>query len=153
MDMNGRKPAFRIVAASTPAAAVPAVDPIYAAIQVHHQALRGHIDAVRVEFAYEENAGCRRDMNAEQLREHDVLGTVTAAAANQLEETSVGLVTVKPTTLAGIGAVCRYMKSLLGDGTPGLLVDNEFDDVEAGMGVFCDTIAAAIEAGIREAYS
>jgi hypothetical protein len=52
---------------------------------------------------------------------------------------------IKPTSLAGIGAVCRYMKSLLEQGTPGLPLENEFGDVESGMGIFCDTIAAAIE--------
>jgi hypothetical protein len=146
MAAHNRKPLLRAVAVPTPASASPPVDPIYSVIEAHQKAHRGHIDAVRVEFGYEENIGCRHDMSAEQLREYDVLGTATAAAADQLEETSVALVTAKPTTLAGIGAVCRYMKSLLGDGTPGLLVDNELDDVEAGMGVFCDTIAAAIEA-------
>jgi hypothetical protein len=147
MAMQGKKPAFRIVAAGTTAAGVGA-DPIYAAIEAHLKAHRGHVEAVRVEFAYEEDTVCARDMDPEQKRAFALLQDATSAAADQLEKTSIALVTTKPTTVTGIGAVCRYMKSLLlGEGTAGLLWEEDsLDDTEPGMATFCDTIATATEA-------
>jgi len=111
------KNALRVVASKTTAASLPPDDPIYAAIEAHQRAHRGHIDAVRVEFAFEENTVSERNMNAEQRGKFAILQNATAAAAHQLEKTSNALVTTKPTTVAGIDAVCRYTKSLLGDGS------------------------------------
>jgi hypothetical protein len=146
MAMHTRRPMFRIVAASTPAAAGPPVDPIYAVIEAHQKAHRDHIDAVRVEFAFEEDTVCQRDMDAQQLGAFTLLQDATSAAGDRMEEMSISLVTTKPTSLAGIGAVCRYLKSLLlEESAPGLHLDAEFGDVESGMAIFCDTIAAAIE--------
>jgi len=136
---------LRVVAAARVGAASPLVDPIYTAIEVHQKAFRGHIDAVHIEFTYEEAADGRWNMNAEQTRAFARLGDATHAAFLRMEEMGIALVTTKPTTLAGIGAVCRYLKSLLEDGTPGLCLENEFGDVESGISIFCDTIAAAVE--------
>ncbi len=140
-----RKPLLRAIAALITAGASPSDDPIYGAIEAHQRAYRGHVEAVHIEYAYEENTVLVRDMDAEQLAEYDVLERATCKAFARMHDMSIALVTTKPTTVAGIGAVCRYMKSLLEEGTPGLPLENEFGDVETGMGVFCDTIAAAIE--------
>jgi hypothetical protein len=60
MAMHTKKSILRIVAASTPAAVGPPVDdPIYAAIEAHQKAFRSHIEAVRVEFAFEEDTVCQ----------------------------------------------------------------------------------------------
>ncbi len=87
-------------------------------------------------------------MDAEQLRAFTFLQNETSAASNRLEETSTALMTTRPATLAGIGAVCRYMKFLLlEEGTAGLLWEEDSThDTEPGMAASCDTIAAAIEA-------
>jgi hypothetical protein len=144
--MQARKSTLRMVAAPKSAADSPPVDPIYAAIEAHQKAHRGHVEAVRIEFAFEESTICERDMDAEQRRTLAGVQKATSAAFDRMEKTSIALVMTKPTTLAGIGAVCRYLKLVLEDGTPGFPLENKFGDVETGMAVFCDTIAAAVEA-------
>jgi hypothetical protein len=146
MALHTRRPMFRIVAASTPAAVGP-VDPIYSVIEAHQKAHRDYRDAVRIEYAYEDNAVTKSLMDAQQLGSFALLEKATSAALGRLSEMSLALVTTKPTTIAGIGAVCRYMKSLLlEEGTAGLLLEEDVDhDSQPGMATFCDTIAAVIE--------
>ncbi len=133
---------LRAIAAPLPAGASPPDDPIYAVIAAHQSANRGHLEAVEAENAYEEAAGCRFNMNAEQARTFARLEEMTSATFDHLKGLSLTLVTTKPTTTAGIGAVCRYVKSLLfARGLAGLLLEDDH-----GTATFCDTIAAAIEA-------
>jgi hypothetical protein len=76
-------------------------------------------------------------------REQEAAGV----ANDTLIETSTALITTRPTTVGGIGALCRYMTSLLEKDTPGLWIGEEVDDpIEVSTATFCDTIAAAIEA-------
>jgi hypothetical protein len=125
--------------------AAPQIDPIYAAIAEHQNGHRDHRGAVEAECAFDSSTPREREMTAEQIHTWAILQKATSTAFDRLEKTSGALVKTKPTTLAGIGAVCRYMKSLLEKGTPGLPLEIEFQDIETGMAVFCDTIAAAIE--------
>jgi hypothetical protein len=138
---------FRLVEAPRPRTERLAIDPIYAIIEAHQNAYRDYSDGVDAENACEEAAGGQWNMDAEQQRMFARLKQVTGAAWTRMKALSSAMVTTKPTTLAGIGAVCRYMKSLLKEGTPGLPFEVELGDLEAGMGIFCDTIAAAIEGG------
>ena len=91
-------------------------------------------------------------MDAEQLRSFALVRKATCVASDRLKETSLALVTTKPTTIAGIGAVCRYVKSLLLEqGVAGLLLEEDTcDDTQPGMATFCDTIAVAIEGGLQD---
>jgi hypothetical protein len=148
---NNRKFLLRAVEAPTRAARPPD-DPIYSVIEAHQKAHRGWRDAVRTEFAYEDDTVAKSLMDAQQLGSFAVLEKATSAASDRLSKTSLALVTTKPTTIAGIGAVCLYMKSqLLGEGKAGLLLEEDCDnDSDPGMATFCDTIAAAIEAGLQE---
>jgi hypothetical protein len=154
MAALNRKFLLRAVAAPTRAARPPD-DPIYSVIEAHQKAKRDERDAVRLADAYEDNTVCRPDMNSQQIAAHDGLEMAVSAAFDRLKKMSIALVTTKPTTVAGIGAVCRYMKSLLlEERTAGLLLREACDnDSDPGMATFCDTIAAAIEAGIQEGSS
>jgi hypothetical protein len=154
MAAHNRKFLLRAVAAPTRAARPPE-DPIYSVIEAHQKAKRDERDAVRLADAYEDNTVCKLNMNAQQTADHNELERAVSVAFDRLKEMSIALVTTKPTTIAGIGAACRYMKSLLlEEGTAGLLLREDCDnDSDPGMATFCDTIAAAIEAGIQEGSS
>jgi hypothetical protein len=148
MTMHSRKLILRAVAVPARAGASPPIDPIYTAIEKHQKADRDLRDAVRIEDTYEDNTVAKCLMDARQLGSFAILEKSTSVALDRLSETSLALVTTKPTTIPGIGAVCRYVKArLLEEGTAGLILkEGAVDDTWPGMATFCDTIAAATEA-------
>jgi hypothetical protein len=100
-------------------------DPIYAVIEAHRKATREHIEAVRIQFAYEEEGGIK----GERRQEYNRLVALTNAANDAMDEAGCSLVNTGPTTLAGILALCRYIKPLFGEtDQPGLPENIEYDD-------------------------
>jgi hypothetical protein len=131
---------------SVPAAVTVPIepDPIYAVIEAHRKAAAGHIEAVRVEFAFEE----AHDIEGERKEEYDRLYAATGDAWDAMGEAARNLVTTKPATLAGILALCRYIGPLFeGDDAPNLPEHIKYDDDtrEAPAEALCHTIGRAIE--------
>ena len=86
-------------------------DQIYDVIEAHRKAAREHIEAVRVQFAYEEHGG----KQGERLQEYERLEALTDTAWIAMAESGCSLVNTRPTTLAGILALCRYIEPLFGE--------------------------------------
>jgi hypothetical protein len=139
---------------SVPAAVTVPIgpDPIYGVIEQHRKAARGHIEAVRVQFAYEEHGG----IQGERLEEYQRLDGETDEAYDRMEHASGDLVNTKPATLAGIVAVCRYVGTLLeGYDSPDLPEYISYDDdtQETPAEALCHTISAAIEELMKAAQT
>jgi hypothetical protein len=127
-------------------------DPIYDVIEQHRKASAGHIEAVRVEFAFEE----AHDIEGERKEEYDRLYAATGDAWDAMDEAARNLVTTKPATLAGILALCRYIGPLFeGDDAPNLPEHIKYDDdtQEAPAEALCHTISAAIEELMKAAQT
>jgi hypothetical protein len=92
------------------AAAVP--DPIYDMIEAHRKAAAEHIKAVRTQFAFEE-AG---SIKGERRKGYDHLEAAVDVAWDAMNDAGCDLVNTRPTTLAGILALCRYIEPLFGEG-------------------------------------
>jgi hypothetical protein len=139
------------VAAAIPAAALadaPAVDPIYAAIDAHRQAVAAHDAVTAVRAAFND-----LNMNDEQKAQLAVLGAAVDDAWDQLEDAGCDLVNSKPTTLAGVAALCRYVEPLLNErDTVNLPEVICWDDETASTaaGALANAIAAAVEVIIRQ---
>jgi hypothetical protein len=143
------------VAAAIPTAllaAAPAVDPIYTVIERHRAACEAHSQAVHIEFAYEADTVLVSKMNAEQLKEYCALAEVTSAASDHKEDAGDDLVNTKPTTLAGIAALCRYVEPLFNDedmhNLPEVLYWDD-DTQSTPAAAFANVIAAAAKALIE----
>jgi hypothetical protein len=99
------------VAAAMPAAApysaACTVDPIYAAIEAHRKACREHHDAVEIHMNFEEVG-----MTGAKLEKYNSLVAETDAAYDRLDDVGCDLINTKPTTLAGIFALCQYIEPL-----------------------------------------
>jgi hypothetical protein len=67
-------------------------DPIYAVIERHRKAFAGHIEAVRVEFAFEE----AHDIEGVQREEYERLYAATGAAWDTMDEAGGDLVNTRP---------------------------------------------------------
>jgi len=93
------------MAPSVPQAALP--DPIYAVIEQHRKAAREHIEAVRIQFAYEEHGG----KQGERREEYQRLEAAVDVAWVTMADAGCTLVNTRPTTLAGNRitqkAICR----------------------------------------------
>src|ERR1700675_1660133 len=76
-------------------------DPIYDVIEQHRKAAREHIEALNIHCAFEECG-----MQGEKLQEYERLVALTDVAWVAMAEAGYALVNTKPTTLAGILAVC-----------------------------------------------
>jgi hypothetical protein len=105
-------------------------------IEQHRKAAREHLEAVRIQFAYEEHGGIQSER-----RESD-------AAWGAMVDAGCTLVNTRPTTLAGILALCRYIEPLFGEtDQPDLpdYIDYE-DDAQAYIPeAFAYVIGRAIE--------
>jgi hypothetical protein len=100
-------------------------DPIYAVIEQHRKASAEHIEAVRIEFAFEE----AHDIEGERREEYQRLYAASGTAYDEMDDAGCDLVNTRPTTLAGILALCRYIKPLFGEtDTPNLPDHIEYDD-------------------------
>jgi len=135
------------VAAAVPAAALtasPSLDPIFAVIQRHKEVLAAYDAAVNVR-------GCFNDinMNDEQREQLAVLVAAVDDAYEHMEDVGSDLVDTKPTTLAGIGALCRYIEPFLNENdSPNLpqVIYWDDDTESSAAGAFANVIAAAVNA-------
>jgi hypothetical protein len=138
------------VAAATQAANVPQAatvpirpDPIYDVIEAHRKAALDHNEEERIQFAFD--AGGK---TGERREEYDRLVALDNVAWGALTEAGCTLVNTKPTTLAGILALCKYIEPLFGDtDQPDLpdYIDYE-DDAQAYIPeAFAYVIGRAIE--------
>jgi hypothetical protein len=73
-------------------------DPIYDVIEQQRKAAREHIEAVRIECAFEE----AHDIHGEQREEYQRLSAASGTAYDAKYEAGFSLVNTRPTTLAGI---------------------------------------------------
>jgi len=128
-------------AVTMPRHSVP--DPIYDVIEAHRKAVLEHNDAERIQFAFD--AGGK---TGERREEYDRLVALDNVAWGALTEAGCTLVNTKPTTLAGILALCKYIEPLFGDtDQPDLpeYIDYE-DDTQAYIPeAFAYVIGRAIE--------
>jgi hypothetical protein len=91
-------------------AAATAIDPIFAVIERHRKACREHNEAVDIHMAFEELG-----MEGEKLAKYKRLVAATVAAYDELEDAGLDLINTRPTTLAGIFALCQYIKPLFAE--------------------------------------
>ena len=99
-------------------------DPIHDVIEAHRKAAREHHEAVDIHCAFEECG-----MQGEKLAKYKRLTAETDAAYDRMEVVSLDLINTKPTALAGILALCRYMEPLFGEtDQPDLPELIEYDD-------------------------
>jgi hypothetical protein len=115
-------------------ATAPAVNPIYAAIDAHRQAVAAHDAVTDVRAAFNDV-----NMNDEQKAQLAVLEAAGADAWDQLDDAGCDLVNSKPTTLAGVAALCRYVEPLL----------NEKDTVNLPEVIYWDDETASTAARSR----
>jgi hypothetical protein len=116
-------------------------DPIYDVIKAHRKAALEHSEAERVQFAFD--AGGK---TGERREEYDRLVALDNMAWAALTEAGSTLVNTRPTTLAGILALCKYIEPLFGavDHLPDY-IDYE-DDAQAYIPeAFAYVIGRAIE--------
>jgi hypothetical protein len=136
------------VAAAIPNAApvaASAIDPIYAVIERHKQAHAVHDAAasVRADF-YDIH------MSADQRKQLAAMEEAVDEAWEQREEAAIDLVNTKPTTLAGIVALCRYVGPLFdADGSLPDVIHWDDDTNTSAAGAFANVIAASIEGLIK----
>jgi hypothetical protein len=119
-------------------------DPIHDVIEAHRKAAREHNEAVDIHCAFEECG-----MQGEKLAKYKRLIAETDAAYDRMEVVSLDLINTKPTTLAGILALCQYMEPLFGEtDQPDLpeYIDYD-DDTQAYIPeAFARVIGLAVEA-------
>ena len=119
-------------------------DPIYDVIEAHRKATREHHEAVCVECAFEE----ANDFHGEQREEYQRLSAASGTAYDAKDEAGDTLVNTKPTTLAGILALCRYIEPLFAEtDQPDLPELIEYDDSASAYipEAFAYVIGRAIE--------
>jgi hypothetical protein len=139
------------VAAAVPVAALaemPVIDPIYAAIDKHRQAVAAHDAVTDVRAAFNDV-----NLNDEQNAQLAVLEAAVDDAWDQLDDAGCDLVNSKPTTLAGVAALCKYVEPLLNErDTVNLPEVICWDDGTASRaaGAFANAIAVAVEVIIRQ---
>jgi hypothetical protein len=132
-------------------------DPIYDAIEKHRGACRARSAAVKAECGYEEEAGGSWKMNPEQRHVYGKLEEATQDAWDYLDDVSAELLNTKPTTFAGVIALCEHLTPLLDD--PALTDLPESiawdDDAESTTaGAFANIIAKSLrDIAEREARS
>jgi hypothetical protein len=108
-DLVGGIP-LAALAAAAPAHAAAAVDPIYVVIEAHRKACTEHNEAIHIHMAFEEVG-----MTGEKLEKYESLVAETDAAYDRLDDVGCDLINTKPTTFAGILALCRYVKPFFGE--------------------------------------
>jgi hypothetical protein len=89
------------------------IDPIYTVIEAHRKACTEHDEAINIHMAFEEIG-----MEGEKLEKYNSLVAETDAAYDRLDDVGCDLINTKPTTLAGILALCRYVKPFFGESDP-----------------------------------
>jgi hypothetical protein len=118
-------------------------DPIFAVIERHRKACREHNEAVDTHMDFEEVG-----MTGEKLEKYNSLVAETAAAYDELEDAGLDLINTRPTTLAGIFALCQYIKPLFAeDEAPDLPEYILYDDdtTATPAEALCYVIGRAVE--------
>jgi len=118
-------------------------DPIYAVIERHRKACREHNEAIDTHMDFEE-----LDMTGAKLEEYKRLVAETDAAYDELEDAGLDLINTRPTTMAGIFALCQYIKPLFEeDDAPDLPEYILYDDdtTATPAGALCYVIGRAVE--------
>jgi hypothetical protein len=82
-------------------------DPIFAVIERHRKACIEHNEAIHIHMDFEEIG-----MTGAKLEKYESLVAETDAAYYRLDDVGCDLINTKPTTLAGILALCRYITPL-----------------------------------------
>jgi hypothetical protein len=131
--------------AAKPAAAVGPIpaDPIFAVIERHRKACREHHEAIDIPMDFEELG-----MTGEKLEKYKYLVAETDAAYDRLDDVGCDLINTKPTTLAGILALCRYINPLFEEeDSPDLPTHILYDDgtTATPAGALCYVIGRAVE--------
>ena len=136
------------IAGLSPAIAAPLpADPIYAAIERHRKACAAHNEAIDIHMDFEEMG-----MAGEKLEKNKRLVAETDAAYDRLEDAGLDLINTRPTTLAGIFALCQYIKPLFAEeDAPDLPQYILYDDDRTAYPAeaFAYVIGRAIEALIK----
>jgi hypothetical protein len=83
------------------------IDPIFAVIERHRKACAAHNEAIDTHMDFEEVG-----MAGAKLEKYESLVAETDAAYDRLDDVGCDLINTKPTTLAGILALCRYINPL-----------------------------------------
>jgi hypothetical protein len=122
-------------------------DPIYAVIEAHRRACTEHVEAIHIHMAFEEVG-----MTGEKLEKYNSLVAETDAAYDRLDDVGCDLINTKPTTFAGILALCRYVQPFFGESDPDelpnyILFDD--DSTEYPAEALFRVIGSAIEALIK----
>jgi hypothetical protein len=109
---SGTLAAAAAMAPSVPQAVTAPIgpDPIYDVIEAHRKAAREHIEVLDIHCAFEECG-----MQGEKLEEYKRLVALTDEAYYAMSSAGYTLVNTRPTTLAGILALCRYIEPLFGE--------------------------------------
>jgi hypothetical protein len=126
----------------TPSQGIEA-DPIYAVIERHRKACREHNEALDIHMDFEEIG-----MTGAKLEEYKRLVAETDAAYDELEDAGLDLINTQPTTMAGIFALCQYIKPLFAeDDAPDLPQYILYDDdtTATPAGALCYVIGRAVE--------
>jgi hypothetical protein len=127
-------------------------DPIYDVIEAHRKAAREHTEAIDLEAAFEEAGG----IYGERREEYERLYAVTMAAYYAQVDAGRHLVNTRPTTLAGILALCKYIEPLFGEtDQPELPEYIDFDDDTQAYipEAFAYVIGRAVEELIKAAQT
>jgi hypothetical protein len=99
-----------VAALALPTAKASEADPIYAAIERHRKACAAHNEAIGTHMDFEEVG-----MTGEKLEKYNSLVAETDAAYDRLDDVGCDLINTRPTTLAGILALCRYINPLFAE--------------------------------------
>src|ERR1700674_6703 len=102
--------AASVAALALPTAKASEADPIYEVIERHRRACIEHTEAIDTHMDFEEVG-----MTGAKLEKYNSLVAETDAAYDRLDDVGCDLINTKPTTLAGIFALCQYIKPLLAE--------------------------------------
>jgi hypothetical protein len=83
------------------------IDPIHEVIERHRKACAAHNEAIEIHMDFEELG-----MTGAKLEKYKRLVAETDAAYDRLDDVGCDLINTKPTSLAGILALCRYITPL-----------------------------------------
>jgi hypothetical protein len=118
-------------------------DPIYEVIERHRKACAAHNEAIDIHMDFEESG-----MTGAKLEEYKRLVAETDAAYDELEDAGLDLINTRPTTMAGILALCQYINPLFAeDEAPDLPQYILYDDdtTATPAGALCYVIGQAVE--------
>jgi hypothetical protein len=126
-----------------PTAKASEADPIFAVIERHRKACREHNEALDTHMDFEEVG-----MTGENLAKYNSLVAATDAAYDELDDAGLDLINTQPTTLAGIFALCQYIKPVFAeDEAPDLPEYILYDDdtTATPAEALCYVIGRAVE--------